>query len=196
MLDNFKNYVIMFFKWVESFLTWDKLRTVQDNKIVSSTYVWLVIVPTAAKASSKIQEIFNVDISLPFSWQVFFYSSLFFVVGNVVFLVSAPEIIKEYRDYSEFLTSKRDVKYLKEFRNARMVERDEHIDRMVSIGGGRTAVNNPMDSDKMAEYFYKIYDESNVEYVWVRSFCGLLYSIGFVLFSWVAISNIWWVLFR
>lgn len=41
-----------------------------------------------------------VSLSLPFSWVAFYFASLFAVLGQLVFVVRCPQIIKNYPDWA------------------------------------------------------------------------------------------------
>lgn len=118
-------------KWVKEFTYWDKLRSVQNSKIISSTYVWLFAVPILAKFLSKINDsisftfdkkVYEFILKMPFSWELFFYSSLFFVLGNIIFIVLSPELIKDFKDYGEFTGSGRTINHLQRYKTEKYKE--------------------------------------------------------------------------
>ncbi len=199
--------------WAKKFTNWDKLRAIQNSKIISSTYVWLFVVPLVAKLLSKINEsikitidgnLYEFVIELPFSWEVFFYSSLCFVIGNVIFLVLAPELIKDFKDYGEYTGSRRNIHHLSRYmtekyklhlNNIRAKELEsskdyEDLKRRIGFNDSSKNQNPKAEEDQ----FWSLYDYLNIEYRYFRYICTAFYAIGFVLFSWVIIRNIFWVL--
>jgi hypothetical protein len=75
-----------------------------------------VFVPIAAKTLSKLDEVeqlsvfgnvIPVNLQLPFSWEVFYFSSVFFAIGGALFDWWCPAIIKRYTNYHEFSTSEK-----------------------------------------------------------------------------------------
>jgi hypothetical protein len=199
--------------WAKKFTNWDKLRTIQNSKIISSTYVWLFVVPLFAKLLSKINNsikitidgnLYEFVIELPFSWEVFFYSSLCFVIGNVIFLVLAPELIKDFKDYGEYTGSRRNIHHLSRYMTEKYKlhlnnVRDKELENSKVYEELRRLSGSNGSSNKQApkteeDQFWWLYDYLNTEYRYFRYICSAFYAIGFVLFSWVIIRNIFWVL--
>ncbi|MFK8068374.1 MAG: hypothetical protein AB8D52_09015 [Gammaproteobacteria bacterium] len=74
-------------------------------------YIWLFIVPVAAKSLAKLDDLieinifgygFVLDTNLPFSWKIFYVSAFLIVLANIVFIVHCPKIIKKFNDYSDY----------------------------------------------------------------------------------------------
>lgn len=124
---------------------------------------------------------------LPFSWQLFFYSSLCFVLGNIIFMVAAPQLIKDYRDFGEYLGSRRNVEYLSRYMPRKYRRRYEKLEHLAGV------YTSP-DNKEGEIIFWRIYDEVNLEYPFCRYTCASLYLFGFALFAYVAIKTILWVL--
>lgn len=92
-------------------MKWSYSRSLAESKVVKSSYVWLFIVPIAARMMSSLDNIIDLTIfggsiqiatTLPFSWQLLFMAACFFTVANIIYSLFCPEIFKEYRSYSEF----------------------------------------------------------------------------------------------
>jgi hypothetical protein len=90
---------------------WSYSRSLAESKVVKSSYVWLFIVPIAARMMSSLDDVIDLTIfggsiqiatTLPFSWQLLFMAACFFTVANIIYSLFCPEIFKEYRSYSEF----------------------------------------------------------------------------------------------
>ncbi|WP_374088447.1 hypothetical protein [Methylomicrobium lacus] len=89
---------------------WLEISSVGRSKLVQSMSVWMLLTPIAAKLLGSVDHIslgsiapgVNVPLALPFSWKVFFYCSLCFAVGNLIYSLRAPEIIKRFRNYADF----------------------------------------------------------------------------------------------
>lgn len=108
-------------------LGWSKLRALGHNSIIKSSYIWLIIVPLAAKMLSALPEkhtfkIFEANIiihfGLPFSWITFYFMALFFAIGQLIYSLKCPEILKNYANFSDYKKSGAGVllilKYLEE----------------------------------------------------------------------------------
>jgi hypothetical protein len=116
-----------FNQFIEEF-GWSKLRALGHNSIIKSSYIWLIIVPLAAKIFSALPEthtfrIFEANIiihfRLPFSWVVFYFMALFFAIGQLIYSLKCPEILKNYANFSDYKKSGAGVllilKYLEEY---------------------------------------------------------------------------------
>jgi hypothetical protein len=200
--------------WAKKFTNWDKLRTIQNSKIIGSTYVWLFVVPLVAKFLSKINDSIKITIdgnvyefilTLPFSWESFFYSSLCFVLGNIIYLVLAPELIKDFKDYGEYTGSRRNINHLSRYMTekykrhlAKIREKESedsrNYEKLRRVAGITTGDKSQKVTRTEEDQFWALYDYLNTEYHYFRYICSALYIIGFVLFSWVIIRNIFWVL--
>ncbi len=179
----------------------------QNNKIVKSTYIWLAVVPIFAKFSSKLEDVISInyqgkeyliDITLPFSWQLFFFSSLCFVIGNVLYTWFSPDIIKNYIDFNDFTSSGRGFKHLieqsiKEVRNSEDIGfKIQTTDKMTLIAEKKLYTDEDIEW-KAKELFWEIYDKNNESHPWARAICGAFYLIGMILFTLVIMDNIYWV---
>jgi hypothetical protein len=87
------------------------MRSLGDSKLVKSSFIWLLIVPVTARLLSNMDEVVNLTIfesqinfttGLPFSWQLLFGSACFFTIANIIYSALCPEILRGYKNYSEF----------------------------------------------------------------------------------------------
>lgn len=92
-------------------ITWSNLSILGQNKFIQSSYFWFAFVPIVAKALNGINKtltfvIINqelkVNLSLPFSWKLLFFGSLFFSIGNLIYLIYCPQLIKKYKSFNDF----------------------------------------------------------------------------------------------
>ena len=76
-------------------LDWKKISNISKMKFVKSILVWVVFVPIVAKILSSIRDnhLIDLDFVLPFSWVLFYFSALFFLIGNIVYNIFVPPII-------------------------------------------------------------------------------------------------------
>ncbi|MBB1434574.1 hypothetical protein H5201_09660 [Pseudoalteromonas sp. SG43-6] len=90
---------------------WKVLKKFADIKLVKFSYVWIIIVPILAKLLIKVGDVlpikigdvtFNINLSLPFSWQMFFFAALFFSLAQFIFNLICPEIVKDFENQREF----------------------------------------------------------------------------------------------
>ena len=111
-------------KKLDSLTSWQNLKSAASLPFVGSMYIWIFLVPIAAKAMESIPRageftVFGQDIqltlSLPFSWVVFYFSALAFAVANVLFKVRCPSIIKDNKSFSDFKASRKGVAHLDKY---------------------------------------------------------------------------------
>ena len=101
-------------KFQENIPKWTLLKDLEGNTIVRSAFIWFMIVPISARLFGSLNETLIINygeidyifhLSLPFSWQMFFYSACFYVLANIVIKIMCPNIIIEHRDYLSFSES-------------------------------------------------------------------------------------------
>lgn len=93
---------------------WINLRRFGESRMVQSSYIWLVLVPIFARALEHVASpvrvsIFGaehlINISLPFSWFLFFFSALAFASGSLLYKIYCPAIISEFSNFREYMDS-------------------------------------------------------------------------------------------
>jgi hypothetical protein len=81
-------------------------------------------VPIAGKLFFAINDIIDFQIfgtqitlhfSVPFSWKIFFFAALAFGLGNAIWQLCSPEIIKNYSSYADFVRQGRTVLDIKHY---------------------------------------------------------------------------------
>ena len=98
-------------KTIDLIANWNTIKKYGDNKAVKNAYIWLIIVPIAAKSLNEIPDKITIpfvkhDIllltTLPFSWFILYFSALAFFIGYLLYIFFCPKIIKDFSDYGEF----------------------------------------------------------------------------------------------
>ena len=93
-------------------MNWTFISTFGKSRVVRSSYYWLFFVPLVAKLVHQINlripaQVLNQDIlfefNLPFSWKVFYFSSLFFAAGTLIYQAFCPKIIKDHKNAADFI---------------------------------------------------------------------------------------------
>ncbi|HAS6505925.1 TPA: MFS transporter permease [Vibrio parahaemolyticus] len=197
---------------IEKIPSWAVLKSVEDVRLVKSTYVWLVVVPIAVKLLSKLGDTVTItvagqpltfDLVLPFSWQLFYLSALSFVLGNVVFLCFAPSIAKEFRNYGDFRSQgklRHDISNYKATDQAKTDKRVKQLVNAAQFSHKRTFTeeestnksHNATQQEKSE--FWAVFNERIAINKSARAVCSFFYLIGFVLFLGVMTQNIIWTL--
>lgn len=89
--------------------TWTELRRLGESRVLRTAYLWFVLVPIAARVIERLND---EEISwwvhsgggalrLPFSWQLFFFASVFFSVGTMLYRAACPKLIREYPSWRD-----------------------------------------------------------------------------------------------
>ena len=103
-------------RWSGQHIRWSPLRTFGNSKLVATSVIWLFFVPTAAKLLAPIagertwdipwlpagQNKITFDIALPFSWKLFYLMAWCFFIGQAIFWLACPEIVRRYGSYGEY----------------------------------------------------------------------------------------------
>lgn len=96
---------------IQSIDRWQRLRALGNSRLVKSSYIWLFAVPIAARMFEAVPDPivvvineYNIPIptSLPFRWQMFYFMSFFFAVGQFLYALYCPRIVKEFATYGEY----------------------------------------------------------------------------------------------
>ena len=90
--------------------TWQALESIGNNKLVKSSYIWIIIIPMVAKLLENIPENLEVPfykniiitLTLPFSWQLLYFSALSFAISTAIFYIFCPPLISKFPDIQEY----------------------------------------------------------------------------------------------
>lgn len=207
--------------------SWRQLKLLGNNKIIRSSYFWLFFVPLSAKVFENIKgtlaltvfsETVTVNIELPFSWQMFYLSSVFFALGSLIYTSFCHVGIKRYDSFIEWKeTGKDESSLIKAFLNVYRhksymwpfsipdSKKNYFIHHLVSYDGDHLAITKndyqtpvkliksgiPEENIKAAFHFvHDIFSSSRPVY---RLVCTLSYFFGFLFFSVVLIENFFYV---
>lgn len=106
---------------IDQWLSWFTLRRAGNSRLIKTSYFWLVFVPLAAKVLAPIavnggiklpwfgNEAQYVSLVLPFSWVAFFFMALAIAIGQAIYSVWCPDLVKRFADFGSFRLSHRGV---------------------------------------------------------------------------------------
>ncbi len=156
-------------------------------------YIWLAIVPVISHALSKLEDTIKITVldhtfslvtRLPFSWQCFYFSALFFSLATVVYHLACPRIIKEFKDFREFYDSGRHIAelepYTMEVRDEGEIFSDVNVDSLTEEQARRRT-------------FWDTYNRARIHNHNLHFLCTMLLITGSALMLWVFLSNLTWV---
>ncbi len=169
-------------------LNWKVISNISKMKFVKTILVWVVIVPIIAKVLSSLKEyqFINFDLVLPFSWVLFYFSALFFLIGNILYNIFVPPIINENRSFSHFLQMGRGKRELISYLESEKLE-----DRGVY---SELYCDKALELDAKNDYFWDIWDMSLYNKFKIRFLISIFYSIGILLILIVFLQNMLFVL--
>lgn len=87
-------------------LDWRSARSISSARIVASTSIWIFIVPMLLKIIDVVNDglsgsVFKLS-SVPDSFMALYLSGVAFFLGSIVYFLSAPKIIIDYKSFSEY----------------------------------------------------------------------------------------------
>lgn len=184
-------------------ISWSQIRNLQTQKYVQGMYVWLFLVPVAAKMLENISETVSLTIlgerfvigtSLPFSWPLFYSSALLFVVGHLVWFVYCPAIVKEHRNYASFDATGKGLRELKLYCELeRLIWSDIELMAQKSSPLYKSSVVQSIPVEvKLA--FAELYAISNLQRPRLRMLSMGFFLLGGTLLALVVMDNTWTVL--
>ncbi len=192
---------------------WCDLKKIGDTKFVNSMYVWIFVVPLLVKAFEYVEDeklvfqIFQqsvpISTTLPFSWAMFYFSALCLALGNLVYLIKCPKLIKEHPTYHSYLNEGKKLKQLVQYSEdisfnwGNLANEIENKRQQIYL-----AKQNPLnivcnkidqfqdiDVGDPIHYFWPIHECADMKVAPYRYICLSLFSVGFVLFGIVSIQN-------
>ena len=188
-------------------INWQQLRSINKSKFINTMYIWIFLVPIAARLLENVQEVatvtifnytFEAHLTLPFSWLVFYFSAIAFATANLIFQFRCPAIVKEHKDYTDFKQANMGVEHLDRYMDQvnlnweglrQLLEgQDDYFSEVAE------AANPRQEDGLLRKRFWSIYWVANNHRNIAKSFTLLLYTIGFMLFSIVLIQNIIFVI--
>jgi hypothetical protein len=176
---------------------WSFLAKIQKYKAVKSMYIWLFIVPLLAKALIKIDNLvdltifnhqFTIQLGLPFSWKIFYFSAIFFSTANLIFTLRCYNLIKDHNNFSDFIDQGKGEIQLDNYAKVAGLslekigfnkEDDESIYPQLLISEGKN----------LQDPFWTIYEKLNIARTNSRIICSILYALGFILISIILYQN-------
>lgn len=98
-------------KFIKVIPSWQHLSSIGNNKVIKSTYIWIIVIPIIAKFLEKIPdnliipfyENIEIQLKLPFSWQLLYFSALIFAISTVMFTLFSPPLLSKFSDIPSYI---------------------------------------------------------------------------------------------
>lgn len=93
---------------------WINLRRLGESRMVQTSYIWMVLVPIFARTLEHVKSPVKVNLfgaehlinlTLPFSWYLFYFSALAFACGSLLYRIYCPAMISEFSNFREYMDS-------------------------------------------------------------------------------------------
>jgi|SRR5690554_376933 len=198
---------------------WETLSGLGNSKLIRSLSIWFFVIPVMAKFTETVPEVIDLGIfqptlkvqwSLPFSLQVLYLATLFFTAANILYLVFAPKIIKDYKSFSDFQEKEGSFEAIKQMFEPLLNRSDKDYQTMLLknfFSHVKTDQNFSMNekqyrrkfdacnviSTHHSEAFSNIKGAYNVERPLVQISILILYVLGFLCLGWLVVENIKYV---
>lgn len=184
--------------------TWRRLRRYGESRVIKSSYFWVVFVPIAAKLTPQIEKILSslgntITLSLPFSWQMFYFGSIFFAISSWIYSTKCPYLIQKYRTPIDYWVAGHTMREIDEYAVETFLDIDgwsqrELLDEYNQIKVTTDRHVHKDDEDTRNSKFHFIQKTTQYKRVYWRFFCTSGYIIGAIFFMIVLIQNFYFVL--
>ena len=193
--------------------TWDTIKGFGAAKALKTSYVFLFVVPVLARVLVNMPETITLPIwgktitvalSLPFSWVLLFVSACLASIGNLIYSLMCPHIIKEFADFPAFRATERDGTYLRlPIRQLALVsESTTLVGQVTSVHDNYNSV--PVDVRRLEQTlgggaemlpceFYFVRDAANLGRPLARLIASMAYFGAFTCLAIIAGQNAWYV---
>lgn len=183
------------FRFLREEATWSRLQQVHRLGIVQTMYVWLFIVPIAAKSLRELEDLITVTVfghtfelvtSLPFTWQLFYASALCFVFGNLIFFMYCPQFIRDHNSPTEFKDIGKGAAHLYEYAQAANLDW-EAIRQDANVFDENEKADPP--AQRFIRMFWSTRKFANHHLPSARLAAGIFYGMAALAIAWVVIEN-------
>lgn len=183
---------------------WSSLGSLASAKLISSMYVWLIIVPLLAKLLSGIGDKvrlrifdheFTLNLSLPFSWELFYLSAVLFTLADLVFFFRAPRIVKDHVSAKGFRDAGKGWNQLRSYREDSEMTEARFTEIRAFLMGEKTDPDRRYHSmtvpeNRYHELFWSVYEHANTERISSRTVCAALFVAGLASIAVVFCQNL------
>jgi hypothetical protein len=197
---------------------WRVLVSFSRSKFVSSSLLWVAVVPVIARITEGIDDTFVVHVgeklhsfhlAVPFTWSLFFFGALFFLLGNLIVNWKAPRIIQEtqtFRDFTEQGRSPTELDDLASHLKPSGKITSEKIQTVLNdlalirthmsgnLDGRGPQVGPVMGNALSAIYELTVNEAWNYYHRKSRLMAAISYAIGFLFYGFVLAQSTWFVL--
>jgi hypothetical protein len=220
IIQNLKYRVLNIVKNIDEISHWENISRLGKKKMINTISIWTIIVPIVVKwiiiAENNISfEIFKakfqLDIQIGLNFYLFYFSSVCFAFGSILYGIMCPSIIKNYSSFAEYIDKENSYEKLKKLmielyskkysplENAAVISiylerycEYPNRDRLLDYPGWKQKIEaSLLKSGMLPEAFSYVKNEGNKGYSLVRIVCMSLYLFGLVILMYVFIDNVY-----
>lgn len=175
-------------------LDWYKISIISKTKFVSNIMIFIIIIPIISKIFEKFgnevsfsinNTIHIINVNLPFSLGLFYFSALFFLIGNIIYKVFVPEIINENKSFNDFLNAGKGKFHLSKYH-----ENDSNSD----LDCTNLYTDEFLERDVLKDFFWYFWSRSLNKNFIIRLFISVFYFLGIIIITFLLIQNISYVI--
>lgn len=163
----------------------------------------------------------RIVLGVPFTWELLYYSSVFFAIATLIYAICCPEIVKKYDKYSDFAAEGKGSDQLVSYAYGISADRTRQSGRhrlsdvqLLRFLRMYTGGNQGLEPDNLGQLtqgtlraenvsvhrldagFWYVRDCADKYSPLARLMVQVLYGVGFVLFVWIMVQNFWFVVSR
>ena len=188
-----------------------------------NSYYLLIIIPVLVKFTSKLvnpmqvhigEIIYEFELTLPFSWMIFYFGAISIAIGTIVYTIFCPDIVKKFKNYGEFEKMGVSDEYLE--KQSKNYTYDESIynrfnsePEFIKIPKeypkdfkGRRGFSNTIQENianleyktNRRDFFNNIYDSASNSKQYLIYINFIFYLAGFMAFLYVISENFFYVI--
>jgi len=181
-------------KWIP---TWRRLRRYGNNKIIKSSYFWVVAVPIVAKLVPQLESIISSEnnkiiLSLPFSWQMFYFGSIFFALAAWIYSSKCPHLIQTYSRPNDYWETGHGLRELNGYAKETFEGTDKY-DAYNEVLGISAGIVHDINIEKNSKFFF-VQENTQYKRMKWRIICTCGFIFGAIFFVIVLIQNFIFVL--
>ncbi len=184
-------------------MTWTQIQRIQEYKALKSMYFWLLAVPFLAKLLNQVNDTLDVTLfgasvtltmDLPFSWQIFYFSAVFIVLGDIIFHNKCPDILKDHPSYSHFKNDGKSAMQIMQY--AEQLDVRESISEIFARNqsSGFVTHGGIANEESIQEAFWVVFNKARNINALYRITCSGLYYVGLGLIGIVLLENLYEVI--
>ena len=180
---------------VDRIPTWDGLNRLGKSRVLQTSYVWLLVVPTAAKILGALEspivltglgQGLRFTLELPFSWKLFYFSAVAISLGGIIYTTRCPKLVRSFSTFADFEAEGRELEYLRSY--GERLTGLELRDRAKRAFGGEVP---PIEIRPLfaKDLFWQLHQHEDLRRPVSRLPCVLFYSLGLALSTIVLVQN-------